>query len=500
MRVMLVLVAVSLFTLAMVGCDAEIADTEIADTADTSGTSLMSGTPASDATAPLETTTSSSQPLRVNLIQVFGGSLSGDASLATEDGMRPENVEWSYMTAVTVGGPGLVAGGVSHPGGGKSDAAVWVSSDGFEWTRIEDELGVFGDAMSPMAGPLWRWISDVVSGSFGVIAVGADGILLEHDGAIWVSEDGLLWERVSDDQALFGGEGDQFMHSVVQMPGLVVVVGESEGHAAAWVSSDGVQWARAEVNDESIDAGIEPSVMNDVAVTGVGLVAVGSAGIDLGPAVWLSADGVTWDRLLDSMAGQQSGFSTGESAMSPMTAIAAGEHGLVAIGAKLIETVELSRARGPTSGPLVWTSDDGYEWQSVEAAFLEATDEQEPGRYDYLKRVAPILLEDVSWVGDRMFAIGRHVLAPSANALPSFVTLWSSTDGGSTWHTAAETALPPTESWRGARAFTLYGDSLVLVGNDDLPTGRHPEYGWPTWADAAAVWIADAADDGSGNG
>jgi hypothetical protein len=372
-----------------------------------------------------------------------------------------------------------------------ADAAVWVSPDGFGWTRIEDELGVFGDAMSPMADPGNQFINDVAGGSLGVIAVGTDGLPSGQDGAIWVSDDGLAWERVPHDAEVFGGDGDQIMHSVVQISGLIVVVGESAGYAAAWMSSDGVLWERAEVIDESTDAGIEPSVMNDIAVTDAGLLAVGSAGIDLGPAVWLSADGITWDRLLDSMAGQQSGFSTTESAMSPMTAIAAGEHGLVAIGAKLTEYVDTFRAVGPTSGPLVWTSDDGYEWQSVEPTFLEATDGQEPGRYAYLKRGAPILLEDVSWVGDRIFAIGVYGLTPSANALPSFVTLWSSTDGGSTWHTAAETALPPTESSRGARAFTLYGDSLVLVGNDDIPAGRHPEYPWPTWADTPAVWIVD---------
>lgn len=494
MRVVHTLSAVSLLALSMVGCDSE--------TTDMSGTSLTPGVVTSAVASDPETTTSSSLPIQVSLVQVFGGSLSGDASLATEDGMRPENVEWSYMTAVTVGGPGLVAGGVTHPGEGKTaDAAVWVSPDGFEWTRIEDETGVFGDDMSPMANPGNQFINDVAGGSLGVIAVGTDGKLLEHDGAIWVSEDGLVWERVSDDQALFGGDGNQIMHSVVQTPGLVVVVGESAGHAAVWVSSDGVLWERAEIIDESTDAGIEPSVMNDIAVTDAGLLAVGSAGIDLGPAVWLSADGVTWNRLLDSMAGQQSGFSTTESAMSPMTAIAAGEHGLVAIGTKLREEEDPSYAAWTTNGPLVWTSDDGYEWQSVEPTFLEETDGQEPVRYAYMKRGAPILIEDVSWVDDRLFAIGGYELMPSANALPSFVTLWSSTDGGSTWHTAAEMALPPTmESWRGARAFTVYGDSVVLVGNDDLPAGNHPEYGWPTWAETPAVWIADAADDGSGNG
>lgn len=490
MRVVHALSAVSLLALAIVGCNA-----------DTTNPSLTTGVPTSAAAPDPETTTSSPLPLQVSLIQLFGGSLSGYASLAMEDGIRPEHVESTYMTAVTVGGPGLVAGGVTNTGEGKmADAAVWVSPDGFEWTRIEDEQGVFGDAMSPIVEPGDQVINDVAGGSLGVVAVGTDGLASGQDGAIWVSEDGFVWERILHDGDVLGGDGDQIMHSVVQMPGLVVVVGESAGHAAAWMSSDGVLWERAEIIDEPIAGGVEPSVMNDIAVTDAGLVAVGSAGIDLGPAVWLSPDGVTWDQLLDSMAGQQSGFSTAESAMSPMTAISAGEQGLVAIGTKLRVDEDPTDAAWATNGPLVWTSDDGYEWQSVEATFLEETDGQEPVRYAYLKRGAPILIEDVSWVGDQLVAIGGYELMPTANTLPSFVTLWVSTDRGSTWYLAVEEVLPLAKWWCGARAFAQFGDSLVLVGNDAIPAGRHPEFGWPTWADTPAVWIADAADDGSGNG
>ena len=447
-----------------------------------------------DATPP--TVPDATPPVLVRLTQVFGGSVSTDPPPTPVFVGDMTEVDESRMATVTVDGPGLVAGGSSHTVEVEGiDAAVWVSSDGRAWQRIDDDAGVFGDAMSVASAGSDQFIIDVAGGSFGVVAVGADGRVLEHDAAIWVSSDGLVWDRLPHDSEVFGGEGDQFMHSVVQTSGSVIVVGESGGEAAAWVSRDGTQWARAEVNDESIRAGAEPSVMNDVAVAGIGLVAVGSAGVDLGPAVWLSPDGVTWERLVDSMAGEQSGFSTDDTAMSPMTAVAAGERGLVAIGTKLVDASSSIYAGARwTAGPVVWTSDDGYEWQLLDSSFLEVTDQQETSRYAYLKGGTLVWLEDVAWDGDRMLAIGGYELIPSGtHDNPGFVTIWASTDGGSTWQVTGETTLPPTgsQSDRGARSFTRLGDSVVLVGSDDIPVGRHPEHGWMTYGSTPGVWIAN---------
>ncbi|MFV9673331.1 MAG: hypothetical protein ACNYZH_08890 [Acidimicrobiia bacterium] len=471
---------------------------ESSESTGSSDTPITPGSTTADTEIDLEaTTTTTLPPLRVSMAQVLGGSVSDDPSPEDEIAVTPpEHPEESYMTAVAAGNSGLVAGGVVYPANAETtDAGVWVSSDGRGWERLEDESGVFGDAMSATGEPGDQAVNDVAGGSLGIIAVGSDGLLFEHDAAIWVSIDSSVWERLTHDADVFGGEGDQFMHSVVQMPGLAVVVGESAGEAAAWVSQDGTQWARAEVNDESVAAGVEPSVMKDVTVGDGVFVAVGSAGVDLGPAVWLSSDGLTWDRLLDSMAGELSGFSTDESAMRPMTAVAAGEQGLVAIGTKLLHDEDQTQAALSTGGPLVWTSVDGYEWQLLDSSFVELTDQEETSRYAYLKRGAPVLLEDVAWVGDRALAIGGYELEPSPNATPSFVTLWASADGGSTWHVAGETTLPPTESPRGARSFTRFDDSLVLVGSDEAPAGKHPDYGWMTYASTPGVWIASLPEE-----
>lgn len=483
--------AITVAMLLLAGCTADVTDTT--DATDTTDVPLTATEPVTDATAdPEPTMTSTSLPLQVSITQVLGGSLSDDTSTGDAVAVtRPEHPEEDHMTAVTVGDSGLIGVGTVYPANAETtDAAVWISPDGRVWTRVEDEAGVFGDAVSATGEPGDQVINDVTDGSMGVIAVGSDGLLFEHDAAIWVSIDGSLWERLGHDAIVFGGEGDQLMHSVIQNPGLAVVVGESGGEAAAWVSEDGAQWARAEVNDESAASAVEPSVMNDIAVSGDVFVAVGSAGVDLRPAVWLSADGITWDRLLDSMAGEQSGFSTDETAMSPMTAVAAGDPGLVAIGTRLLHDEDPTEAGLSTRGPVVWISADGYEWQLLDSAFVELADQQETSRYAYLKRGSPVLLEDVTWDGDRMLSIGGYELAPSANDFPSFVTLWTSADGGSTWQVAGETTLPPAGSPRGARSFTRFDDSLVLVGSDERPAGKHPDYGWMTYTFTPGVWIA----------
>jgi len=479
---MVVAVAVVLLT----ACDGDVSDT--------TGAPLTPEVTASDATInPDTTTTTTSLPNMVAMIQVLGGSLPDSTSTTDKVAVTPpDHPEMSYMNAVTVGNSGLIAGGVLYPANAETtDAAVWTSPDGRTWSLLGDKSGVFGDTMSATGEPRDQVINDVAGGPLGVLAVGSDGLLFEHDAAVWFSIDGSVWNRMADDADVLGGEGDQFMHSVIQTPELAVAVGESAGEAAAWVSRDGSLWERAEIHDDSAGTGAEPSTMNDVAIAGDTFVAVGGAGIDLGPAVWLSADGVAWDRLLDSMAGEQSGFSTDESAMSPMTAVGASEHGLVAIGTRLLHDDDPTQTALTTGGPIVWTSADGYEWQLLESSFLPLTDQQETSPYAYLKRRSPVLLEDVAWDGDRMLAIGGYELELSANDIPSFVTLWTSADGGSTWHIAGETTLPPTASHGGALSLTRFDDSLVLAGNDETPAGKHPEYGWMTYAFTPGVWIAD---------
>jgi hypothetical protein len=195
------------------------------------------------------------------------------------------------MTAVTPGGPGLVA--VGRAG---AEAAAWISTDGRRWSRV---------ASASFSGERRRELLDVAAFPGGIVAVGrqidaegvehpavwvatdgtrwaqaplatADGSLpvgslqavvvtseqvlavgdLADDGAVWSSPNGVDWTPVlplADGEAVLGGEGHQSLRALAAAPtdGGVrfVAVGEDDGTAAAWWSPDGAVWHRQPVLD-----------------------------------------------------------------------------------------------------------------------------------------------------------------------------------------------------------------------------------------------------------
>jgi hypothetical protein len=166
------------------------------------------------------------------------------------------------MFGVAVGGQGLVAVGVDGSGGDR-DAAVWTSPDGFAWTRVSGDEAVFGGAGD-------QEMMSVAVGGPGLVAVGSDGSGGDFDAAVWTSPDGFAWTRVSGDEEVFGGAGIQAMASAV------------------WTSPDGVAWTRVS-GDEAVFGGAGNQMMLSVIVGGPGLVAVGrddSSG-DRDAAVWV---------------------------------------------------------------------------------------------------------------------------------------------------------------------------------------------------------------------
>ena len=392
------------------------------------------------------------------------------------------------MTSVVVGGPGLVAGGAAFDGY-YHDAAVWTSRDARTWERVGDDPAVFGDEASandhvgvqPNANQL---ITDLASGPLGLIAVGAEGKPGDLDAAVWVSADGLTWERVPHDEGVFGGEGDQFIRSVVQTAGAAVAVGASGGHAAAWMSSDGSAWTRARIEHAESDGF---SVLNDVAVGNVGLVAVGGVDLDwdnsgLGsstprptaePAMWFSTDGTVWNRAPDPTLESESGATPDGS----LTVIASGPGGIVAIG-------------GGSVGPVVWASQDGSEWHALDAEFLD-----ESTAYH-------VVVDDLVWDSDRLVAVGGYqVTTPSFGWAPIRVAIWISVDGGTTWHMGSEVDVALGEAGisdtplSSPARIAPFGSSFVVVGNDAIPTDQDIN-GYIQHARNAAVWLVDVASAG----
>lgn len=206
-----------------------------------------------------------------------------------EAGVRGGSGE-QVANSLTAGGPGVVAVGFEGYEG-EIDGAVWTSPDGINWTRVPDGLGVFG-------GPGDQRIYAVTSGGPGLVAVGEDFQGDAPDIAVWVSPDGFAWTRVVDDGGVLGGPGEQSAFSVVAGgPGLVMVgrvSGESESDGAVWWSADGSTWVRGDPEGALTGPGNQTLV--SVVATANGLVAAGRDDSDGGEdaAVWVSTDGITW--------------------------------------------------------------------------------------------------------------------------------------------------------------------------------------------------------------
>jgi hypothetical protein len=253
--------------------------------------------------------------------------------------------EGAIITAVSVGGPGLIAVGFTEESAGRDvvvDGAVWVSSDGLSWDMAD---------RAPFRGKL---IEDVAEGPNGIVAVG-DG---EYDGAAWHSPDGIRWTDVSTDA--LGGNDVQYLNQVVAGGPGFVAVGRNGSAAGVWTSPDGVTWSSVESTD--FGSVQEPAEMFGVAAGPGGLVAVGSGGFDpdhwgLGfggePIVWISDDGVEWERLPVDTFGDPSTF--------------------------FFESVEASDAgffleSSRDDGLRMWQSVDGIVWEEVEPIPCEGDD------------------------------------------------------------------------------------------------------------------------------
>lgn len=213
-----------------------------------------------------------------------------------------------------------------------------------DWSRIPHDADVFGDAR----------IASVVVGGPGLVAVGSSPSNHDDPGvdgvaAVWTSTDGIAWSRVPHDEAVFGGEGDQGMDSViVGGPGLLAF-GTDEGRVrrgALWASVDGLNWTR-------LPQDVVPD--RDVVAGGPGFVSVGEAAWRA--VVMTSADGLNWTRVPHDEA--VFGLILGDG--NAMTGVTMGGPGFVAVGSDGLNSDNpTGRARA-----VVWTSVDGLSWSRV---------------------------------------------------------------------------------------------------------------------------------------
>lgn len=338
--------------------------------------------------------------------------------------LDPESSGEGSIADVTPGGPGLVAVGVETDRGARDivGGTVWLSSDGLSWERLLPDEEVF---------PPGSWLEAVTAGGPGLVAVGTvpaeEGEEFDRDAAIWVSEDGTAWHRVPHDPELFGNSGRVW--DVVVGPEGLVAVGTRfrEGfETTVWFSPGGLEWEQVAV--------LKDTDLKSLAVGGPGVAATGAVLNEEGHFVvgmWTSRDGRDW-----TLVHQDDEVS------ATLEVVGAGGPGLVAIGG--------------ASPAVVWISPDGTDW--TKRAELEGAE---------VRTLTP--------GGPGLVAAGT-----AAEGGAGAAAVWFSVDGV-TW-----TRVPHDEAVFGGETgilgLTAGGPGLVAVGSVF------------TDHEAPAIWVWDASE------
>lgn len=316
------------------------------------------------------------------------------------------------LNAVVAAGPGLVAVGTDEV---PEDAAVWVSEDGTVWERIESDsfAGVADD--NGLEGA--QFMNDVGVGADVIVAVGGyeRRDARDLDPGVWLSPDGRTWERIDDED--FAVTGDGRLVSVVTWNGGFVAVGESPGPVGSGERRPGV-WTSDDGRDWAPADGLALRIDGTItAITrrGSRLVAVGATGHVLRPAVWFSDDGQTWDVV-----------TSADVADSIVGSVDIGDTGeLVDMGMTAVAVTPdgfvAAGATGDPSQTVFWESSDGLEWRLT--GILS----------DVERATIPVVAEGVATMREGVVAVGTGQLDTTRFPPISYAEVWVSLDGGDSW-------------------------------------------------------------------
>lgn len=221
--------------------------------------------------------------------------------IAASGSPLPEFVEWTSNGWIGVRNTQILG-----PGGRFVDGSP-------QFLESED-----GEVWSPVAEPAELGpgrVEDLAVDATGtVIAVGyhsvvtTEGLLDSSTALAWRTTDGRSWELAPEQDALvINGPGGLFMQTVAATSDGWMALGRADDMldgVGSWTSRDGLTWSR--LPDESAPAGESPEEREYVTVahllwTDPGLVATGTVAGEGGSrnAVWVSADGETWERVPD---------------------------------------------------------------------------------------------------------------------------------------------------------------------------------------------------------
>lgn len=176
--------------------------------------------------------------------------------------------------------------------------AVWLSPDGADWSRVWE-----GDLVDAGASSFVPGFTALAVDSEGLI-VGVGSAENEDSqvvAAVWISTDGRAWERIESNSPAFGSETDldvTILEVTWGSDGFIAVGTEGGTHVAIWKSADGLSWTRIDTTDQPFGT---TGTLSAVAALDTGFVATGPHGF-AGPGgklvtLWTSPDGSSWDRV-----------------------------------------------------------------------------------------------------------------------------------------------------------------------------------------------------------
>lgn len=285
----------------------------------------------------------------------------------------------------------------------RQNGVILSSADGMNWTRLAEDAPELNLGAILMYG--------VTEGGPGIVAVGMG---CEDDAepcmaypTVWTSADGVSWDRSAADPDVFGERGALLdvvstEHGLVAAGGFYTTEGETElVLPTVWLSPDGIEWERVwqgEAYDYSaatLITGFQAlSTSADGMVVGVGT-AVNDQGDFVG-AVWTSADGRAWDRVDPN----SEVFASNSDSDVAVQDVAWGPGGFVAVG-----------SNGGTE-VAVWHSPDGLTWTRA-----DTTD----APFEYIGTLSSVDALGTGWI-----AAGPHGFSDPVGGT---VTLWTSPDG-----------------------------------------------------------------------
>jgi hypothetical protein len=341
---------------------------------------------------------------------------------------RSDNPVEGIMRSVVAGGPGLIAVGTMSDE--DYDPAAWVSIDGLTWDSVPVE-GTYDSS--------WESMNSVTAGGPGFVSVGMDTFIdfgRRWEAAVWVSEDGMSWQRVSH-PALTESKAQE-MWGITRSASDLTAVGFSmevdlEPDAAVWVSSDGYRWDRTSQDSLTTPSGDWIPDDNDPTVVygPNGYVATGGDIRDGGHAVWHSTDGRNWEQIPDSSLPKDDSVL--------LAAIAATDDGYVVVGHRFQPNED--------SDVVVWLSEDGFTW--TEVAF-ELDGQQVSGA--------------ITTFGDEIVVVGLDVDKRTD-------IIWYSTDGED-WSTLTSPAFGNANGL--PMVAYARNNQIIILGIDERPIIGRP--------------------------